>query len=179
MATSVDESQEEDSNVEGNTKANRPDPAFKFQTRQIAEQLGLETVEAELPQTLRADLILAVPEGISIEGTLFSFFRPLNVPGFKSQGDKFDEYEFVKNEVRTGLLFLQKAEAGSPVGFEDILNLIVCSRFPQGFFDYMREHNCVFRAEEATPWLWRCRVGLQEVAVVVCRDLPIEASYYK
>lgn len=157
------------------SKRDRPDPAFKAVTKDFATQLGLETVETEFPQTLRADLILAVPQGLALENTLFSFFRRFNIIEFKGEDDQFDEEGFVRNEVRTGLLYLYNRDAN----FENMLNLIVSSRLPQRFFDYMEAHQCKFESQQAQPWLWRGRVGLQEVAVVVCRELPLEPRYYQ
>ncbi len=154
---------------------NRPDPTFKYVTRQIADQLGIQAVETELPQTLRADLVLVVPEGLQLENTLFSFFRSINVIEFKSQNDHFDEREFIKNEVRTGLIYLQNPNTQ----ISQILNLIVCSREPRHFFEYMREQGYNFQAEGTGDWLWHCRVGLQEVALVVCRNLPLEPKYFQ
>ncbi|MEI6044068.1 MAG: hypothetical protein WCS37_06720 [Chloroflexota bacterium] len=63
--------------------------------------------------------------------------------------------------------------------FENRLNLLVSSRFPQRFFDYMEAHQCKFEQDKTQPWFWRCQVGLQEVVVIACRNLPLEQPYYK
>lgn len=153
---------------------NRPDPAFKYLTRQIAIHYGLQTIETEFPQTLRADLVLGVPEGLNLAETLFDFFRRLNVIEFKGENDLLDEYEFAKTEIRTTLLFIQQR----PIEIENILNVIVSSRLPRRFFNYMREHGCRFRRVTDKPWLWHSRVGLQDVFVVVCVDLPLDQRYF-
>jgi hypothetical protein len=51
--------------------SSRPDPFFKLLTRLEAEELGLQAVETELQFTTRADLTLAVPPGLNLEGTFF------------------------------------------------------------------------------------------------------------
>jgi len=160
---------------ESASKRDRPDPAFKYLTRQVADAIGLEAIETEFPQTLRADLILAVPENLGLENTLFDFCRSFNVLEFKGQEDQLDEAGFVKNEVRVNLLFLQNPAAT----FENTLNILVSSRLPRQFFNYMKLRKCRFRKETGRPWQWRCRVGLQEVVVIVCRELPIEPRYYE
>ncbi len=131
-------------------------------------------IQIEFPQLLRADLVLGVPESLSVEGTLFDFCRRFDVMEFKGQEDPLDEDEFVKNEVRTALFVLKTPEAT----FENTLNLIVSSRHPKQFFDYMKARKHRFRADKERPWQWRCRVGLQEVVVIVCRDLPLEHRYF-
>ncbi|MEI6045324.1 MAG: hypothetical protein WCS37_13325 [Chloroflexota bacterium] len=153
----------------------RPDPAFKAVTREFTKELGIETVETEFPQSVRADLILNVPEGLVLKETMFRFFRRFNIIEFKGQNNQLTEEGFVINEVRTNLLYLYNEEAR----FENMLNLLVSSRFPQRFFDYMEAHQCKFEQDKAQPWLWRCQVGLQEVVVIVCRDLPLEQPYYE
>jgi hypothetical protein len=124
---------------------------------------------------LRADLILRVPEGLALEDTLCSFFRRFNIIEFKGENDQFNEEGFVRNEVRMGLLYLYNQEAN----FENMLNLIVSSRLPHRFFDYMEARQCKFERDKERSWFWRCRVGLQEVVVVVCRELPLEPRYYQ
>lgn len=151
----------------------RPDPAFRYITSRIADRLGVKLIEAKLPQTLLADFILNVPEDVSVQETLFDFFRTFNVIEFKGQDDQFDELEFVKNEVRTGLVFLQNSDTT----FENMLNLIVSSRYPQRFFDFMQARGLNFKPDSGRNWLQRCRVGLQEVVVVVCNLLPLEEKY--
>ena len=56
-------------------KETRPDPMFKDVTRQAALQVGLELLNVELPQMLRADLVLAAPNETSLAGTLFEFLQ--------------------------------------------------------------------------------------------------------
>jgi hypothetical protein len=81
---SLDEGLNKDEQVE---KAGQPDPLFKVLTRLEAEQLGMQAIETELQKqyTTRADLILAAPPGLNLEGTLFDFCRTVNVIEFKSE----------------------------------------------------------------------------------------------
>jgi hypothetical protein len=114
-----------------------------------------------------------VPVGHNLEGTLLEFCRRFNVIEFKGANDSFDEAEFVKNEVRVALVFLENTEAT----FENLLNVIVTSRWPGRFFGYMSERGYEFTAEPGQEWLRRCRVGLQDVVVVICNQLPVEAKF--
>ncbi len=93
---------------------------------------------------------------------------------FKSENDDFDEREFTKNEIRVDALYLQKTD----VDKRDILNLFICSYKPAKFFKQMREQGCPFKQVKGRKWLWQAKVGLQNVAVVVCRDLPFEEKYF-
>ena len=152
----------------------RPDPYFKFITRLEAMQIGLLTSETELQYSTRTDLVLTVPPGLSLKGTLFDFFRSINVIEFKSQSDPLNLREYVRNELRTDLILLQSKDEE----FNNILNVLVVSRFPQRFLDYARSKGIIFEPAAARPWLWRNQVGFQNVVIVVCRDLPLEPLYY-
>jgi hypothetical protein len=85
----------------------RPDPLFKAVTRDAALAAGLELLDIELSQLLRADLALAVPQGKDLSGTLFDFLSPYSILEFKSENDTFDSYELAKNLARS-LLFLSE-----------------------------------------------------------------------
>ncbi len=163
-----------DQNTDQPTSSSRPDPVFKLLTRLEAEQYGLQAIETELQYSTRADLILAVPPGLSLADTMFDFFRAVNVIEFKSQNDKFDLREYARNALRTYLQFLQ----GKDQGFENILNLIISSRQPRTFLRYAEQHGVIFKQEPSKPWLWRKQGGFQEVIILVCRALPLEQRYY-
>ncbi len=152
----------------------RPDPFFKSLTLVQAEVLGLQAIETEFQYSSRADLVLTVPSGVTLDGTMFEFFRETNVVEFKSQNDQFTLSEYIKNEIRTDLLFLR----GKSRLFSSMLNVIISARAPQKFFYDAKERGIIFQTEETKPWLWRGRVGFQDVAIVVCRDLPIEDPFY-
>ncbi len=156
------------------TTSKRPDPLFKFLTRLEAEEHGLIASETEFQYSTRADLVLSVPPGLSLEGTLFDFFRAVNVIEFKSQNDPFNLREYIRNELRTDLQLLQSNDEN----FDNILNVIVSSREPQRFFSLAAKKGVSFKPDEAKPWLWRNQNGFQNIAIVVCRDLPIEKPYY-
>ncbi len=68
-------------------RAGRPDPLFKRLTRDEAERVGLEATETQLQFSPRADLILTVPPGVNTDGTLFDFFRRVNVIEFKGESE--------------------------------------------------------------------------------------------
>jgi len=154
--------------------SSRPDPLFKLLTKIEAEQLGLEAIETEFQYSTRADLVLSVPPGLALEGTLFDFFRSINVLEFKSEGDRFDLREYIRNDVRTGLSLLQ----GQDTNFDNTLNLMVVARKPRSFLNAAKKRGLIFRREKGRPWLWQGKVGFQDVAIVVCRDLPLEPIYY-
>ncbi|MEI6043481.1 MAG: hypothetical protein WCS37_03710 [Chloroflexota bacterium] len=174
----LEENSQEENNPEPTPEDkphDRPDPMFKAVTSEFVKESGIETIETEFPQTLRADMVLKVPEGLMLEETLFSFFRRFNIVEFKGENNQLNIDGFLRNEARMILFYLYNKEAT----FENMLNLIVSSRFPQSFFDYMEARQCKFEPEKDRPWLWRSRVGLQEVVVIVCRDLPLESRYYQ
>jgi hypothetical protein len=37
----------------------------------------------------------------------------------------------------------------------------------------------IFNKTAGKKWLYTARVGFQDVAIVVCRDLPLEPKFYK
>ena len=148
----------------------RPDPLFKALTEREAGKVGIRADSTEAVYSTLADLTLLVPSDTSLEGTPFDFFRLITVLEFKSQHDKLDLTEYVKNEIRTAIEFIhQKA-----VNYQNILNLIVTARFPERFFKEAQQEGLVFQRLPGQPWIWQAHVGLQDVLVVVCRDLPLE-----
>ncbi len=156
------------------TPSSQADLIFKEITRLAATQLGLQASETEFQQTTtRADLVLTVPPGLALEDTMFDFFRAVNVVEFKSENDRFNLREYAKNELRTIIRFLQ----GKQENYDNILNVIVSARSPDGFLKQAREHGLAFEPEPDRPWLLRCQAGFQNVVIVVCRDLPIDQKY--
>ncbi len=156
------------------TGSSLPDVLSKGLTRSVALQLGLVVEPTEYQQSLRADLVFRVPPGVNVEGTLFDFFRAINIVEFKSENDAFTLAEFVKNEIRVDLQFLQdKAK-----NFDDILNVYVLSPFPQRFFEQAQRRGLALEAVEGKPWLWHGQVGFQDILFVICRNLPIEERFY-
>jgi len=152
-----------------------PDPAFRYSLELIAKQLHVELIEAKLPQTLLADSIVFVPKGAKIQGTVLDFFRIYNILEFKSQNDPFDEKEFVKNAIRVALFFLQNPKAN----FENLLNVIVTARYPTHFFKFMAERGFKFETDAGREWQRRYKIGLQEVVVIICGEMPIEEKYFE
>jgi hypothetical protein len=153
----------------------RPDPAFKLITTEEAKTLGLVVQQSELQFETRTDLILTVPEGIATENTLFDFFRTASVVEFKSENDPLTLEEYIRNQIRTDIWFLQ-TKAGS---YDKILNVLVLARSPTKFFEIAEERGIKFNNSAERKWLWQGRVGFQDVAIVVCRELPLELKYYK
>jgi hypothetical protein len=167
--------------TEEKEKASQPnllqlsDPRFKRVTLLKAKVFGLEEDKTEFQQTLRADLVLKKAPTLSLENTLFDFFRLTNIIEYKGQTDQFDKYEFIKNEVRVRLYCLEQRT----VQFEQVLNIIVCAREPEGFLEFAKAQGYEFKP--ATPereWLLVAKVGFFEVAIVICRKLPLDEKYY-
>jgi hypothetical protein len=152
----------------------RPDPMFKDVTRQLAREMGLELRNIELPQMLKADLIFSVPLNVDLSNTLFDFFYLHNIIEFKSQDDDREVTEFLKNEARTTLFAIENPN----IPYKHILNLVVCSRYPQEYFKSMKDEGLEFISHENTPWLYYCKVGWQNRIVVVCRSLPLEKRFF-
>ncbi|MEI7557062.1 hypothetical protein [Candidatus Chlorohelix sp.] len=160
--------------IEKDSNLIRPDPMFKEVTTSIAKVVGINQMSIELPQLLRADLILAVPEGKDLSGTLFDFLLPYSIIEFKSTNDDFDRFEFAKNLARTHLFFSQYKK----IPYQQLLTVFVCSEQPDTIIDYLKAVETPLESDPATPWLLRCRIWLLEVAIVVCRLLPLQERFY-
>ena len=154
--------------------ASQPDLFFKLITREDAVQVGIQPTETEIQFSTRADLVLVVPPGVVLENTLFDFFRATNVLEFKGEADPFTLREFIRNSLRTEWLFLQSTDPN----FDRFLNVIISSRLPRRFLQQVQKRGITFKQTPGRPWLWRGAVGFQDVAIVVCRDLPLEDIYY-
>ncbi len=165
---------------EQNTEV-RADPAFKLITNQIAQELSLKVIGAELPQTLTADLVLEIPSDISpkLEDSLFSFLIGYEyaVIEFKGQNDRFTLPKFLTNLARIALFCLKRPE----VEVGKVLNLFVCSRYPQEILGLANPtpEQASFRNTAQEPWVWRASFFFQEIMIVICRDLPLEPRYYQ
>lgn len=166
-------SQDENQAVEPLERSSRPDPYFKLFTQLEATRLGIQAKETELQYSPRVDLVLKVQPDISLEDTMFDFFRTINVVEFKGENDPLTVLEFRKITVRAELVFLREEE--DP---ENGLTVIVSSRSPDGFLAQARRRRIPLWQEEGKPWLWRAEVGFLDVAIIVCRNLPIEQKYY-
>ena len=167
---------DEDKNKPGQPELSlRPDPVFKQIVGIDAVKRGMVLLETQFPQLLTADLLLYVPPGLPLDNTKYGFFHTYTMIDFKSENDDFDEREYTKNEIRVDALYLQKED----IKKSDILNLFICSYKPLSFFKAMREQGCSFKQAKDRKWLWQAKVGLQYVAVVVCRDLPFEPEYFR
>jgi hypothetical protein len=166
--------EEDNDQAEPEESSSRPDSFFKLLTAAEAKAVGLQEQPTEFQYTSLADLVFAVPDKVSLAGTIFDFFRPLSVVEFKSENDPLTLKKFIKNEVRTGILCLQK-------DFEDysnILNVYVVARKPDKLFEIAESRNIKLTNTPAKKWLWQGQVGFQDVAIVVCRDLPLKEQYY-
>jgi hypothetical protein len=95
----------------------------------------------------------------------------------KGPDDSLTEYKYITNEVRTTLLILD--EKVKEADFDNTLNLIVCARLPERFFAFMTDKGYEFKPDENHKWLYRRKVGLQNVAIVVLKDMPLEPMYYE
>jgi hypothetical protein len=152
----------------------RPDPMFKSVTRDAALAAGLELLDIELPQLLRADLALAVPQDKDLSGTLFDFLAPYSILEFKSENDTFDRYELAKNLARSLLFFSEN----KTVEYSQLLTVFVCAQQPDGVLKHLTAEGTPAKSDPNRPWLFRCRIWSLNIAIVVCRLLPIEKRYY-
>jgi hypothetical protein len=159
----------------------RPDPRFKFWTEKLLKALGIKAVATDLPQLLSADMILEIPpeSHAKLESTLLAFLRSFRyaVMDFKGQGDNLNLDKFLLNVARTAT-FCTKVKPN-----EDklhVLNLIVSSRLPEDLLALANRNpdHPEFTNTPERPWLWQGGTFYQNYIIVVCRDLPLEESYY-
>jgi len=150
----------------------RPDPAFKEYTAEQARKAGLELRNVELPQLSLSDLVLAVPDNTDLTGTMFDFFGKVNVVEFKSQNDLLTLPKMGYNQARAWLMFAK----GEVARLEDLISVFVCAHLPDTVVDFLKGKTKDFREEH--QWLLRCQLGGIEIAIVVCRLLPLERRYY-
>jgi hypothetical protein len=185
-----------------------PDALFKTLTREEIEDNKLQPRDTEVQFIGRTDTVFEVPKGANIDNTIFEFCSEVNVIEFKSQNDPFAEEEFIENNVRTGIIFLQhlrKLKRGlkaqhdlaktqaevtqllqetSPLintlkEYQRFLNVYVLSRYPKDFLEEATKNDIIFTKDPKREWLWWSKVGYQKIAMVICRDLPIEKRFYK
>ena len=55
----------------------------------------------------------------------------------------------------------------------------MCARYPREFIKVARQNGISFKIDQQRPWLRWARSAPQTVALVVCRDLPIEQPFYR
>ena len=157
------------------TEERRPDPLFKKFMTDAALQARLEKgpTELQVAQTTSSDMLLTIPKGAAVADTLFDFFRPTNVIEFKSASDSLNQHSFGVQLARV-YLYLDQNRA---VKHRQILNVIVSARFPREFFKFSVSEGITFEPDRQREWLYRARVGYQEVVVVVCEQLPLDLRY--
>jgi hypothetical protein len=171
-----------------NEKRKRPDPLFKELLAEAAREAGLksEPTELQVQQSSTSDLLLTIPEGTALDGTLFDFFRQANIIEFKSTNDPLTTVKFALQLGRVYLWLVQQQQAQSnkakaiatiAVDFDNILNVVVSSKYPREFLKYSAERGCPFVATPEREWLLQARCGWQDVVIVVCERLPIEPKY--
>ena len=152
-----------------------PDTIFKKLTRLDIEEQHLRVSDSEIQHITRTDLVIEKPEGVDTTNTMFDFFAPVTVLEFKSENDTFDNREFVINQIRTGILYIQSKEKD----YTNFLNAYVLARYPQKFLDNAPDNGIVFTVDPERLWLRWATVGCQKIALLVCRDLPIERRFYR
>lgn len=160
------------------TKTHAPDVLFKIVTSETVVEMGLKLgpTERPIPASMRDDLLILVPEGVSVQNTIFDFFKPVNVVEFKSENDvTLDEREFLKNVIRVHALYIQD----KILTVEQMLNVYVSSHRPINLIKFMQEHGYDFKGTEEREWLLAGQFGLVDVAIVICEKLPIEPKYYQ
>jgi len=150
----------------------RPDPAFKEYTAEQARKAGLELRNVELPQLSLSDLVLAVPNNTRLVGTMFDFFAKVNVVEFKSENDPLTLRKLGLNQARAWLIF----DKDPKLKLENLMSVFVCAQQPRMITRFLERKAINYRAEQ--KWLLRCDLGGIEVAIVICRLLPLERRYY-
>ncbi len=167
----------EQSSVPTNEKTSnpiRPDPLFKDVTRRAALAAGLELLDIELPQLLRADLVLSVPQGKDLSDTLFDFLLAYSILEFKLENDTLDGSELDKNLARS-LLFLSENPQAS---YSQLLTVFICAERPDSLLEHLKKENLSVTSDQAQPWLLHSQFGPLQIAIVVCRLLPLERKFY-
>jgi len=156
-----------------------PDTIFKSLTRLDIEEQHLRVKDSEFQHVTRADMVIEKPEGVDTTNTMFDFCAPVTVLEFKSQNDSFDLEEFVVNQVRTAILFLQDKTNEKKKDYRRFLNAYVLARYPREFLDTGPDNGVVFTVDPNRPWLRWATVGYQRIVLIICRDLPIEKRFYR
>jgi hypothetical protein len=160
----------------------RPDPAFKQVLTEEARKVGLKRgpTELQIAQTTSSDMLLLVPPDTKVKGTLFEFFRAVNIIEFKSANDPLTLQTL---EIQLARLYLLLAE-NPDYQFEQTLNIIVSARYPREVFAYSEGKGYPFKGEgkneteeKSEDWLYRANLGYQDVVVVVCEQLPLKPLY--
>ncbi len=153
----------------------RPDPRFKELMALAAREAGLENGPTELPvpQSSSSDMLLTIPPGTRLENTIFYFFRLFDVLEFKGWNDPLDKENFFKTQLAR--IYLWSAQ--NKLEITDVLNVIVSARRPEKVLEYSAELGCPFVQTPGREWLWQAQCGWQDVAIVVCSELPIEPRY--
>lgn len=153
------------------------DNLFKEVTEEESRSVGMRNIAGELQirKSTRSDLVLQVPDGVSLDDTIFDFFSRLNVVEFKSEDDNpLDDREFYKNVMRLYAIY----EQDKKLQMRDLLNVIVTAEIPNKFLSFIEESGYNFREVPNRKWLRRSKFGNQEVAIVICELLPVEPKYY-
>lgn len=154
------------------TRQNRPDPSFKSVVGQLAEQNGFRQLNVELPQLISADLILVKETAKDLSNTLFHFFKDVTLVEFKSENDTFTDEEVAVHLARCLLLYARN----KPVTYDQMLALFVSAEKPDAVIEHFRTIGLELVQKE--EWLLTCQFGALEIAIVICRLLPLEERYF-
>jgi hypothetical protein len=162
---------------EKEAKAGRtlPDTVFKKVTGEMAVAAGLDLLNVELPRLPSTDLILYVPEGKDLSATPFDFLFPYSIIEFKSENDTFDEYELSIGLGRSHIFYNRFRKAK----YKEILTVYVCARRPDDVIDHLEAEEIGIIGDPEIDWLVRAKIGMLNVAFIICRNLPLEEKYYK
>lgn len=151
----------------------RPDPTFKRLTERAVVEAGINSKpnELKIQQVSSPDLLLEIPPNAKLEGTLFDFFRRYSIMEFKSRNDELNIPKFENQLARVHWWSSKHPE----VGPENILNVIVSARYPREMINVVAEWGAEFKLIKQGIYQGRCT--LQDVAIVVCEQLPIIPKY--
>lgn len=83
------------------------------------------------------------------------------------------------NQVRTAIFFLQASSKETEADYSQYLNTYVLARLPKDFLDNASQNGIVFTVDQETSRLRRAKVGFQNIALIVYRDLSVERRFYR
>jgi hypothetical protein len=107
-----------------------------------------------------------------LSNTLFHFFREVTVVEFKSENDAFDDKNFAANIGRCFFLYSRYPE----LKYKQLLDLYISSEKPDALLKHLAEEKVVVKEEE--EWLLTCKYGTLDIAIVICRLLPLQERYF-
>jgi hypothetical protein len=154
----------------------RADALFKELMGEMATAAGLDLLNVELPRLQLTDLIIHIPTGTpNLEDSVFELFLPYTIVEFKSENDKFNQFEFAQILSRTLLFYAKFGKAD----YDEILTLFVCARYPESLIKHLEANGIKIETDPENAWLLRTVYGTLKIAFVICRLLPLEEKFFR